>query len=125
MASAHARCGHTEVSRATAPRLVSVRCVITHLRYSLSHPRIPPQRVAWQLLDAYAACADLSFEKMQESLASGLNSLSGGYAFVLVDRTRHRVVAARDRQGSQPLIWGCATPKHAVQRVRSRILLTA
>jgi hypothetical protein len=69
--------------------------------------RPAPQRVAWQLLGAYAACADLSFEAMQAALTAGLAQLTGAFAFVLVDRLRHRVVAARDRAGAQTLLWGC------------------
>lgn len=64
------------------------------------------ERVAWQLLDAYTSCADASFESLQATLTAGLAALSGGFAFVLHDRTRHRVVAARDRAGAQTLLWG-------------------
>ena len=71
-------------------------------------PLRPPQRVAWQLLDAYTSCADASFESLQATLTAGLAALSGGFAFVLHDRMRHRVVAARDRAGAQTLLWGCA-----------------
>ena len=74
-------------------------------------PGSATQRVAWQLLDAYTACADASFESMQAQLSAGLAGLGApgaSFAFVLHDRSRHRVVAARDRSGAQTLLWGCA-----------------
>ena len=62
------------------------------------------KRMAWLLLDTYAACADAA--DMEQQLMAGLAVLTGGFAFVLHDRSRHRVVAARDRAGQQPLLWG-------------------
>lgn len=35
-----------------------------------------------------------------------LRRLSGGFAFVLFDRARHRLVAARDGAGQERLFWG-------------------
>ena len=86
----------------------SLRCVSTRTD-AFSRPAT--QRVAWQLLDAYTACADASFESMQAQLSAGLAGLGApgaSFAFVLHDRSRHRVVAARDRSGAQTLLWGCA-----------------
>jgi len=38
-----------------------------------------------------------------------LRQLSGGFAFVLYDRKRHRLVAARDAAGHEELYWGVAS----------------
>lgn len=35
-----------------------------------------------------------------------LRQLSGGFAFVLFDRAKHRLVAARDAVGKEDLFWG-------------------
>lgn len=36
-----------------------------------------------------------------------LASLKGSFAFCIYDSVRHRVLAARDREGACPLFWGC------------------
>lgn len=64
------------------------------------------QRVAWALLAAYASVADASFEELQQALLKGLSALTGSFALVMHDRTRHRVVAARDKAGAEQLLWG-------------------
>ena len=43
---------------------------------------------------------------LKSELQAGLTSLSGSWAFVLQDRKRHRVVAARSKDGGVPLMWG-------------------
>jgi asparagine synthetase B (glutamine-hydrolysing) len=43
---------------------------------------------------------------LKAEMQSGLASLSGSWAFVLQDRQRHRVVAARSADGEVPLMWG-------------------
>ena len=62
--------------------------------------------MAWALLGAYAAVADADAETLNAALLKGLSGVSGSFALVMHDRTRHRVVAARDKSGGQQLLWG-------------------
>ena len=67
---------------------------------------LPAQRSAWSLLGYYHDHAGSDIELLKAELQSGLASLSGSWAFVLQDRQRHRVVAARSADGEVPLLWG-------------------
>lgn len=69
------------------------------------------QRTAFELLNFYAKFANLGEELLEEALCSGLSVLNGASssAFVLHDRTRHRVVAARIGSDGTDLFWGCAS----------------
>jgi len=70
------------------------------------------ERVAWELLqfyqDAARTCADV--DDLVGALRAGLGAmhLKGSYAFVMLDRAAHRVVAARDATGAVDLMWGLA-----------------
>ena len=45
---------------------------------------------------------------MQEALQC-LSSIRGSFAFVIYDSVFHRVLAARDPDGVQPLFWGATS----------------
>ena len=65
-----------------------------------------PQRSAWSLLGFYFDNAATDVDVLKAELQGGLASLSGSWAFVLQDRQRHRVIAARSADGAVPLRWG-------------------
>jgi hypothetical protein len=52
--------------------------------------------------DASSSCAEPNHAFAVEKL----RQLSGGFAFVMFDRARHRLVAARDAAGEEDLFWG-------------------
>ena len=62
-----------------------------------------PQRSAWSLLGYYYEHALSDVDVLKTELVAGLSSLSGDWAFVLCDRTHHRVVAARSSSGASGL----------------------
>ena len=74
----------------------------------VSHPVITlhTQRSAWSLLGYYWEHCSSDVELLKAEMQSGLASLSGSWAFVLQDRQRHRVIAARSADGAVPLMWG-------------------
>jgi asparagine synthetase B (glutamine-hydrolysing) len=43
-----------------------------------------------------------------------LLQVRGSFSFVIFDQAQHRVFAARDAEGSQPLHWGSTGAWHAV-----------
>lgn len=47
-------------------------------------------------------------EILQEALQC-LSSIRGSFAFVIYDSVFHRVLAARDADGVQPLFWGATS----------------
>jgi hypothetical protein len=71
------------------------------------------ERSAWSILGFYFDHAALDLDSLKEELTAGLRSLTGTYAFVLVDRSRHRVVAAASPDGLARLAWG-ETPQNAL-----------
>jgi hypothetical protein len=59
------------------------------------------------LLDFYDTFSDMAVDDdLKEAALSALSKIEGQYAFVIFDSIARRVLAARDRQGSQPLYWG-------------------
>lgn len=63
------------------------------------------EKIAWELLEFYSFNADLHDEELEDALCAGLSVLRGSCCFVLHDRKRHRVVAARTGDGVD-LFWG-------------------
>jgi asparagine synthetase B (glutamine-hydrolysing) len=57
-------------------------------------------------LGYYHDHASLDIDVLKSDMVAGLASLSGSWAFILQDRKRHRVVAARSLDGAVPLMWG-------------------
>ncbi|KAJ9527657.1 hypothetical protein QJQ45_025925 [Haematococcus lacustris] len=45
-------------------------------------------------------------ESLMNQALECLSHIKGSFAFVIYDSMRHRVLAGRDRDGSQPLFWG-------------------
>lgn len=80
------------------------------------------QRTAFELLDFYAKFADVDEEELEEALCAGLSVVGGGHpgAFILHDRTKHRVIAARMADGVD-LFWGCVPGR---LRARARVSLS-
>lgn len=63
--------------------------------------------LAWELLDFYAQHATMPYDELVDELADALAEVKGQYSFVLQDRARHRVVAARDSTGNAgDMYWG-------------------
>ncbi|KAL6762685.1 aluminum induced protein-domain-containing protein [Haematococcus lacustris] len=66
------------------------------------------------LLDFYNTFTDpdldqeegLRGESLMNQALECLSHIKGSFAFVIYDSMRHRVLAGRDRDGSQPLFWG-------------------
>lgn len=60
------------------------------------------------VLQQYKRCfeGDLGTEGGALGVADTLRTLRGAWAFVVHDRSRGRVVAARDACGEEPLCWG-------------------
>uniref|UniRef100_A0A7S0WRI6 DUF3700 domain-containing protein n=1 Tax=Chlamydomonas leiostraca TaxID=1034604 RepID=A0A7S0WRI6_9CHLO len=73
----------------------------------------PEENDAHWLLDFYRTFttaegpADLSDgEEVMSKALECLAAIQGSFAFVIYDSVRHRVLAARDRDGTIPLYWG-------------------
>lgn len=74
----------------------------------------PEEDDAHWLLDFYRTFTDPDVEQAEGVLGEDvmtkaldcLAALKGSFAFVIYDSVRHRVLAARDREGSVPLFWG-------------------
>lgn len=87
---------------------------MTHNAF-VRNEQLPEEDDAHWLLDFYRTFTDPDVE--QEEGVHGatvmgkalecLASLKGSFAFCIYDSVRHRVLAARDREGSCPLYWGC------------------
>lgn len=58
------------------------------------------------LLDYYATFHGEGQEDTAERALQCLAKIEGNFSFVIFDSRCHRVLAARDRNGSQPLYWG-------------------
>lgn len=54
--------------------------------------------------DDARAMAEATAQRALECLAK----VQGSFAFVIYDSVHHRVLAARDAEGVQPLFWGCS-----------------
>lgn len=65
--------------------------------------------LAWELMEFYRLNCDLLYDDLVDQLQEALQDVAGVYSFVLFDRLRHRVVAARDSSGyGGELYWGLA-----------------
>lgn len=58
------------------------------------------------LLDFYATFGDHSSPGMTGIALERLAQVRGSFSFVIFDQAQHRVFAARDGEGCQPLYWG-------------------
>lgn len=85
-----------------------------HDAFVRNEPNPEPNDAHW-LLDFYSTFSNLSTDAIDddeilEKALSCLAGIKGDFAFVIYDDKSHRVLAARDAQGSQPLFWG-VTPQ--------------
>ena len=72
-----------------------------------------PQAAAWSLLEYYNRNADMGADELASCLQSALGKMvvakNSAFAFLLHDRHRHRVVAARN--GDIEMFWGCVSTR--------------
>lgn len=66
----------------------------------------PEENDAHWLLDFYDSFRSSSEDDVLERALECLSMVKGSFAFVIYDELQHRVLAARDAQGAQPLYWG-------------------
>ncbi|GLI67982.1 hypothetical protein VaNZ11_012193 [Volvox africanus] len=70
---------------------------------------VPPleENDAHWLLDFYSTFGKPTGDSTAAHALECMGQIKGSFAFVIYDSVHHRVLAARDPEGSQPLYWGC------------------
>ncbi|KAG2435647.1 hypothetical protein HXX76_006849 [Chlamydomonas incerta] len=77
-----------------------------HDAFVRNEPPLEANDAAW-LLDFYGTFGRGASESTTERALECLARVKGTFAFIIYDAVHHRVLAARDSEGVQPLFWGC------------------
>ena len=97
---------------------------VCHLSIQPLRPNAPLQSSAWSLLEHYTTIADMETNKLASSLQQSLGAHrtdGASFVFLLHDRHRHRVIAARN--GDSELSWGCGSNSLRPPRLPRLLLL--
>ncbi|KXZ55665.1 hypothetical protein GPECTOR_2g1215 [Gonium pectorale] len=77
-----------------------------HDAFVRNEPPLEENDAHW-LLDFYGTFGKPSSDSSTERALECMAQIKGSFAFVIYDSVHHRVLAARDSEGVQPLYWGC------------------
>ncbi|GFR48841.1 hypothetical protein Agub_g10794 [Astrephomene gubernaculifera] len=77
-----------------------------HDAFVRNEPPLEENDAHW-LLDFYSTFGKPSSSNTTDRALECMAQIKGSFAFVIYDSVQHRVLAARDPEGSQPLFWGC------------------